>query len=127
VKAISIAEKGLESAQTKLVGNSKQAVMVNTLKNSVAYYYAEAALPEKEELARRYAEDAYRYRVDSKGPIDRIAGALATRGYVKITFGHSTDEISDGIKDCEDARRDGAREDLYFRHLARAQQRLTTS
>jgi len=95
---------------------------LDKLGNSLAYYYAEARLVEKQDQARELSEDIVARRSHKKD--ESLGSALATRGYVKISFSRSKEEIESGIKDCEDARRLGARDDLYFRHLARAQERL---
>jgi len=118
--AISLAERGLEKAQ-----QAKDTEHLHALKNSLAYYYADAEVVEKADLARRYSEDALRERRERGMSPELIANALATVGYGKITFGKNREEIRQGMYDNEEALKMGAREDLYFKHLSRAQKRLS--
>lgn len=123
-KAISFAEISYEREQQASRDNN--GVMFG--RNSVAYYYADGELTERSDLALEYASAEVEARSARKDESHEqqlsYAKALATRGYVNITFGKSRKEIESGLVDCENARRLGAREDLYFRHLARAQDRL---
>jgi len=122
-RAIAVAERGLQKAEALTTGDREKAVSI--FKNSLAYYYADGQKTDKAALARRYADEATVYAQSFE--TTRVASYLATRGYVKITFETTKVGIEDGVKDCEDARRAGARQDLYFRHLARAQERLRSS
>lgn len=95
--------------------------------NSLAYYYADCNSQSNAEKALSYANEAVKRTVHKKDTSDhyRLAYArrLATLGYVKITFGKTKKDIEEGIHDCEEGRRLGSSEELYFRHLARAQSR----
>jgi tetratricopeptide (TPR) repeat protein len=117
--AIAITELGLERFKDDTRNNGDAL----RLKNSLSYYYSDAYLLEKEDLSLSFAEEVVSNR-EKNGESSSLGSALATRGYAKISFGKNKQTIGEGIKDCEDGRRMGAREDLYFRHLARAQERL---
>lgn len=119
--AVAIVEEGYERFQEGAEKASEHDL--DRLKNSLAYYYAEAKQVDRADLAKRLSGEVVAHRKPE--PNKDLASALATQGYVNITFGQTQEEIADGIRDCEDARRLGAREDLYFRHLARAQERLS--
>lgn len=97
------------------------------IKNSLAYYYADFELEENAGKAIEYATSAVNQVSSEKDSSDKLglvfARRLATLGYVKITFGKTKKEVRDGIHDCEEARRLGSSDELYFSHLARAQSR----
>jgi tetratricopeptide (TPR) repeat protein len=119
--AIAILESGLRQVEQKqMIATPDE---LDRLRNSLAYYYADANLLDKGEEALRFSEEVVAHRIP-QGESKSLGLALATRGYVKITFGNNRDQIIEGIKDCEDGRRMGASEDLFFKNLARAQGRL---
>jgi hypothetical protein len=60
---------------------------------------------------------------ESEKKYNQYAKCLDTRGYVNITFGTNKEEIVDGIRDCEEARRLGD-DALYFKHINHAHKRL---
>ncbi len=111
-RAIELAERGLALAR-----EVKDEKPIARFENSLAYYYADAEKGEKEELARKYAEEAVRRRPDEAAPLD-------TLGFVKITFGKMPEEILDGVKDCSKALELGNDFELYAKHIARANVRL---
>jgi hypothetical protein len=111
-RAIDLAEKGLA-----LAVQVKDEKRILRFENSLAYYYADAEKMEKEELARKYAEEAVSRRPDDTAPLD-------TLGFVKITYGKTREEILDGAKMCTKALEKGAEFELYAKHVARANMRL---
>lgn len=111
-RAIRVAEAGLDRAQS--TGESFETLL--RFKNSLAYYYADARISEKEELAREYAEEAYRGRPGSPAVID-------TLGYVRIQFGRTREEVLAGMELCELAYKQGYPY-FYEKHFKSAGQRL---
>ncbi len=113
-----------EAAYARFVEGEPKASQpeIDKIENSLAYFYADAKLAEKQDFALQLSEAVVKRRSELHDA--NLGSALATRGYVRITFGKGVEDIRQGISDCEDARRKGARDDLYFRHLARAQERL---
>jgi hypothetical protein len=85
--------------------------------NSLAYYYADTDMPDKESLALKYAESAVSSRPDEPGPLD-------TLGFIKITYGKTKEEILDGVKLCTQAFERGTRLELYTKHIEKANTRL---
>jgi len=120
--AISLAETAHRLAVEE--GAKRPKAQLASAKNTLAYYYADAEVVEKADEARHLADDAIRLRREEGQNEKDVGSALATLGYVKITFGLSKEIVEEGIRDCEDGRRMGARNDLYFVHVARAQLRL---
>lgn len=90
-KAISIAKNGLEIAKRKGDNN-----IINKFKNSLAYYYAVSGKAEYEKLAMSYITDALNDQPDDPSRID-------TKGYVKIQFGRTKEEILEGLQLCFEA------------------------
>jgi hypothetical protein len=90
-KAITIAKNGLELARRKGSNN-----MINKFKNSLAYYYADSGNSEYEEQAMSYIADVISERSADPTVID-------TKGYVKIQFGKTKEEILEGLQLCFEA------------------------
>lgn len=120
-----LAEKALDIVENSDMRTDEE--LEWRVKNSLAYYYADCELQDNAKKALTFATTSVQKILPKKDQSDtyRLAYArrLATLGYVQITFGNNKDEIASGIHDCEEARRLGASEELYFRHLARAQSR----
>lgn len=117
-KAVKLEEKAKE-----LLEKNPDTNLID-LNNSLAYYYADAECTEKAEFARKLAEEELLSREKNRAKEPGLyADCLDTLGYIKITFGKTKEDVNEGIKDCEDARRLGA-EALFFKHLSRAYDRL---
>jgi tetratricopeptide (TPR) repeat protein len=99
-KAIALAERGLTLERK---GRSEDPIVIAKIKNSLAYYYADAVREDKADDARELVEEAIKISESEKNHT-QYAKCLDTRGYVKIVFGTSNEEVLDGVKDCEDAR-----------------------
>lgn len=119
--AISILEKGFDRFKDNELNNS--ASLMASYKNSLAYYYADEGLVENAQKAFTYAEEALQIRKDEDCNSREYANALDTLGLVKITFG-TNEDIREGLDMCDDARRAGVEEYLYFCHVELAQSRL---
>lgn len=117
-KAISLGEHGLARILERKGEKAEEPIVIAKAKNSLAYYYADAELEDKADDARKLVEDALRVSESEKNH-EQYAKCLDTRGYIKITFGTNKEEIADGIRDCEEARRRGD-DALYFKHISRA-------
>lgn len=109
--AIKVGEKGLRIAEKQ--GDK---LGINKLKNSLAYYYADTGDSRFEDSARTYAEEAYAARLGEAEPMD-------TKGYVKIIYGKTAEEIEEGIYLCEEARRQGISFEFYIKHITKAAER----
>lgn len=112
-RAIAVAEKGLDLS----LELNQDGSMVAKFKNSLAYYYAETANPEYEELARQYANDACEARPTEPKPLD-------TRGYVLIVYGKTREEILEGVDLCHQALSMGLSFAFYTKNVTRASERL---
>jgi len=115
-KAIEIAESALHLVESA-PPSKEQGELIGKFKNSLAYYYADTGRSHYEELARKYTEAACATRPGDVRPLD-------TKGYVKIVYGKDKQEVLEGIKLCEDARRGGTSENFYFKHIEKARRRL---
>jgi hypothetical protein len=131
-RATSLAEHGLALASKKKE-KPEEPILIAKAKNCLAYYYADAAREDKADDARDLVEEALKVS-ESENNYDQRPSAVApdlplhtkcldTRGYVKITFGINKEQIADGIRDCEEARRLGD-DALFFKHMKRAHERL---
>lgn len=87
-KAITISEKGFEIANE---GND--IVKIMKFKNSLAYYYADTGNKKYEDRARSYIEEACKENPEDLAKLD-------TKGYVKIVYGRTKEEIIDGVSLC---------------------------
>lgn len=114
-RAIHITSTGISKVAGVKDGKELESTVAK-LKNSLAYYLADKADPKDEGDARRLAEESNQILPGSH--------TVSTLGYVQITYGKTEEEVKEGITLCENARQNGSDEDLYFRHLARAEQRL---
>lgn len=113
-RAIYIAEYGLTEAIRRRSPKSE----VLKLKNSLAYYYADAKLEGKAQQAFQYSKEAVKGRPGKYNPLD-------TLGYVYISFGKNREEILRGIELCESARRmPKAKFEYFAKHIAEAHNRL---
>jgi hypothetical protein len=110
-RAIELGEKG----QTLI--SDKDSALAPWFENSLAYYYADAERPDKEDVARRYAENGVKSRPGDPGPLD-------TLGFVTITYGKTKKEILQGVEYCNEARKLGGDFEMYGKHVARATERL---
>jgi hypothetical protein len=108
--AIALAEKGLTMVQ-------QIPDELARFQNSLAYYYADADQLDKEQLARKYAEDAVRSRPKEPRPLD-------TLGYVKIVFAKDAAEIKEGAELCTSAWRAGTSFKFFAKHIERANAKL---
>ncbi len=112
-QAIHVAEKGLRLAEK--VDRS----LVSRFRNSLAYYYADTGKRQFEKQARKYAVEALKARPGEPACLD-------TLGYVKITYGRTKREVSEGVDLCDQARRKGVPFSGYVKHVTRANQRIQT-
>lgn len=115
-KALELVELGLERCR-KLPESEDKKILLGKFTNSLAYYLADQGKPENEERARQLIEEALSLRPGDPTVVD-------TKGYVKISFGKTRQEILEGISICEDARRDGERVEVYFKAIGKARERL---
>lgn len=111
-QAIAVAEKGLQLA------TQKDPALVPDFQDSLAYYYSDAQESKYEGLAREYIAAALVTNPEEPEYLD-------TEGFVKITFGKTRGEILEGVGLWEVARRRGVSFQLYAKHIARAQERLS--
>jgi 3',5'-cyclic AMP phosphodiesterase CpdA len=131
VKATSLTEKALELAEKKAAHDDTQGepmaedgTSLAKIKNNLAYFYAELAVPGKADEAKAFAKDAVKAVEQKKDKeLNRYANYLDTLGFVEIAYATSWKELQDGIFNCEEARRLGADRALYFKHIARAEAR----
>lgn len=121
--SISILEEELNQVET---GDSYDEEALARLWNSLAYYDADLGRKENGARALQLSTKAVETRKRLGLRDNEVGSALATLGYVNIRFGGDEGEIRGGITLCEDGRRMGSREDLYFKHLAVARERLQT-
>lgn len=110
--SITLAERGLQ-----LVADDDN-VRLSRFHNSLAYYYADADMPEKATIALEYAQDAVKLRPNEASPLD-------TLGFVKITYGKTREEILEGVELCTRAFSRGTKFELYAKNIAKANNRLT--
>jgi len=135
-KAIAIAEAGLKLAVTKYSGDL---FTITKIKNNLAYFYAEKNIKEKEKEAISYSEEAVDFTKKKYEELEdkkeekiedyemykyEYVRNLDTLGFVKIAYGSEINTIKKGIEICEDARRSGAADDIYFKNINLAQKRL---
>ena len=120
--AISVSEQGLQLIEVSQNINDSGKV---SCMNSLAYYYADGEVSSKSALAYQLTDDVLEIlnQAGDNQSID-FANALDTRGYIKISFGDSAEEITSGIDDCKKANSLGLDSFLFHRHLARAHDRL---
>jgi hypothetical protein len=93
-RAIELVERGLQIL-TSQKGNAgtEGTKLAAKMKNSLAYYYAEAGNQAKRDVAFRYVYEAMETLPDASEFID-------TLGCVKIAFGATRDQIDAGINAC---------------------------
>lgn len=124
--AVSLAEAGYELACRD--GDPDEDTRYQ-LRNSLAYYYAEAGRKDKaadalllseQEVARRKS----RFEKQPELSVE-YADALDTAGFVKIVFGGEA-EIEAGIKQCAEACSLGATFDLFFEHIEIGKSKLAS-
>lgn len=116
--SVTLAERGLKLVHE---GRSADAQIVGTLKNSLAYYYADAGRVDKKEEASKLAASELERR---KLIGENYAEVLDTSGYIKISLGKSIAEIKQGMSECTDAYALGSTEDLYIIHMKKGRDRL---
>ena len=76
-------------------------------------------------MSLRYIKEAISILEGDAGDnAERLADFYDTLGFVQIVFGENPLIIREGIKNCEEGRRSGADENLYFKHLHIANGRL---
>lgn len=114
-KAIEVDEKGLEVAKSK--GDKET---TNKFKNSLAYFYADTGKEDYENLARLYIEEAYKDQPKNLNRID-------TKGYVKIVYGKTKEEIFEGMDLCLQAYKEDTEhfKITYEKHIKKATERLS--
>jgi hypothetical protein len=121
--AIDSAEKGLKLATAKdmppaVAANQRElAELKSVLKSSLAYYYAETAKPEHEDIARRYAQESLAFPSYELEKLD-------TQGFVLIAYGKNKEEILSGLDMCRDAWNRGLPIESYHRAFDKAYARL---
>ena len=91
-KAIAIAEAGLKIAERQNRSDVTN-LLVNDLRNNLAYFFADAKEVRNAELAKRYADEAYRDAPDDPACLD-------TKGFVHIVFGETPEEVRQGLSFC---------------------------
>lgn len=129
-KSISLSEIGLKKA--KGINNEE---LIGSIKNSLAYYYADAGRKDKASIAydfaktevdRRYetSKDEQEQEQEQKQELISYEDALDTLGFVKITFGQTREEILDGISLCTESLKLGGNKDLFRKHYDKATERI---
>jgi len=115
-KAIKISERGLEIARSK---NDRETH--NKFKNSLAYYYADTGREDYENLARSYIEEASKDHPQDLAKMD-------TKGYVKIVYGKTKEEIFEGMDLCLRVYQEDTEhfKTPYEKHMKKATERLST-
>ena len=115
-KAIKLTEKGL-----KIATNSNEEISISSLKNSLAYYYADSEYTKKSKQALNFANEAL--TMAKKLHSEQSEEYAEALGYVKITFSQNEAELDAGISICLEANKKGARSDLIAHHWMRANDR----
>jgi hypothetical protein len=93
-RAIDLAEKGLHVLDSDRTNKGEQGLrLAAKMKNSLAYYYAEAGNDAKRDVAYRYVYESIEALPDASEFVD-------TLGCVKIAFGATKDQINSGIGAC---------------------------
>ena len=93
-RAIDLGEKGLHLLSADKTRQGPEDLrLAAKMKNSLAYYYAEAGDDAKRDLAYRYIYEAIETLPDASEFVD-------TLGCVRIAFGASKDQINSGITAC---------------------------
>lgn len=90
--AIPLAERGLTIAIQR-----NDTTLEGRLKNSLAYYYAQTRKPDYEDKARQYIADARRLAPDM------IMEIVDTEGFIKIVYGKTRSEVTEGVDLCYQA------------------------
>jgi hypothetical protein len=117
-RAISLGERGLQLAE-------QQSLPSSALRNSLAYYYADANVKTKADRALQYAQAEVDARVAKDGNSVFYAAALDTLGFVRIRFSTTASGVKEGMAECSAAyQAGGTPDDLYFKHLTLARTRL---
>jgi tetratricopeptide (TPR) repeat protein len=86
-RAIPLAECGLTIAIQR-----NDTMLEGRLKNSLAYYYALTQKPDYEDKARQYIADARRLIPDM------IMEIVDTEGFIKIVYGKTRSEVTEGVE-----------------------------
>ena len=113
-KAISLSEKALKNLQ-----DSSDEELVGSIKNSLAYYYADADRSENASYAYQLAESEVERRgaiPEDLRPLNDYEDALDTLGYVKISFGETISEVRKGIDLCTQSLVMGGNKGLFQKH-----------
>lgn len=97
-----------------LPNGSAKHMMLGKTYNALAYYYAEKGI--KKEEAFTYIAKCFDEFIDSK----RTAADLDTRGFVKLKFGNTEDEINSAIADFSQALEIEPDSILVMNHLQEA-------
>jgi len=115
--AIEVAEQALSTAQTRAADRDA----MNRIRNSLAYYYAESGKEEYEDSARSLIEEFTAEELESPNRLD-------TKGYIKIVFGKTKEEVYEGMDLCLAAYKadNNHFKNLYENHTKRAIERVQT-
>lgn len=101
---------------------SQNSYETNRLKSNVAYFIADGNIKERRALAEKYIKEAYNEQGNDLDIVD-------TFGYVKIIFGDTYEEVSEGLQKCEEAFKKDTNKKLaapYFElHRRKAYKRLS--
>ena len=120
--AVELTEKGLLLAEAS--DRAEDQKLVAKFKNNLAYYYSLLGRQDLGERALQYANSALTSKLEDGSNAEALAGSFDTLGLVQIVFGRSRQDVEEGLKNLEEARRLGGRPDMYFRHVELAKNRL---